>query len=153
LHKLIRAANQDFVAGAVFVAIGLLGLWLGRGLNVGTAAEMGEGYFPLLMCKILIGLGMLISANGLISPGNALERIQWRPLLLVSASVLLFAATLESLGVVAAIIAAVIVSNFAGEPARAKSVAALALVLSVAVLAIFVWGLGLPLRALPKGIF
>ena len=149
----MRAANQDFVAGLVFAAVGLLGLWVGRNLNVGTASEMGEGYFPLLMCKILIGLGALISVIGLISPGGPLERIQWRPLILVSASVLVFAAALESLGVIAAIIAAVTLSNFAGEPARAKSVAVLAVVLALAVMAIFVWGLGLPIRALPTGIF
>jgi putative tricarboxylic transport membrane protein len=132
--------------------VGLLGLWVGRDLNVGTAAEMSEGYFPLLMCKILIGLGALIGLIGFISPGGPLERIKWRPLGMVTIAVLLFAALLESLGVVLAIVAAVIVSNFAGEPARAKSVAALALVLSLAVLAIFVWGLGLPLRAFPRGI-
>ena len=137
----------------VFVAVGLAGLWVGRNLNVGSAAEMGEGYFPLLMCKILIGLGALICVIGLSSPGGALERIRWRPLVLVSAAVLVFAAVLELLGVVAAIISSVIVANFAGEPARARSVAILALVLSLAVLAIFVWGLGLPLRALPAGWF
>jgi len=149
----MRAANQDFVAGVVFASVGLLGLWVGRDLNVGTAAEMGEGYFPLLMCKLLVGLGALISVIGLISPGGPLERIEWRPLTLVSASVLVFAAALESLGVIAAIIAAVTLSNFAGEPARAKSVAVLAVVLSLAVMAIFVWGLGLPIRALPTGLF
>jgi hypothetical protein len=149
----MRAANRDFLAGVVFAAVGLFGLWAGRDLNVGTAAEMSEGYFPLLMCKFLIGLGALIAAIGLVSPGGPLERVQWRPIAMVTLSVLAFAAVLESLGVVIAVIAAVIVSNFAGAPARARSVAALALVLSLAVLAIFVWGLGLPLRALPKGLF
>lgn len=149
----MRAANQNFVAGLVFAGVGFFGLWAGRELNVGTAAEMGEGYFPLLMCKFLIALGALISVIGLIASGEPLERIKWRPLTLVTGSVLAFAAALESLGVIAAIVAAVIVANFAGEPERAKSVVTLAVVLSLAVLAIFVWGLGLPIRALPTGIF
>lgn len=149
----MRAANQDFVAGLVFAAVGVLGLWAGRDLNVGSAAEMSEGYFPLLMCKLLIGLGAIIAAVGLVSPGAPLERLRRRPLAMVTLSVLAFAAVLESLGVVVAVIAAVIVSNFAGTPARPRSVAALALVLVLAVLAIFVWGLGLPLRALPRDLF
>lgn len=149
----MRAANQNFVAGLVFAGVGFFGLWAGRELNVGTAAEMGEGYFPLLLCKFLIALGALISVIGLIASGEPLERIKWRPLTLVTGSVLAFAAALESLGVIAAIVAAVILSNFAGEPERAKSVVTLAVVLSLAVLAIFVWGLGLPIRALPTGIF
>ena len=146
------AANQDFVAGVAFAAVGVLGLWVGRELNVGSAAEMGEGYFPLLVCKILIALGALIAAVGLIAPGAPLEALRWRPIAMVTLAVLAFAFVLEELGVIIAVIAAVIVSNFAGAPARARSVALLAGVLSLAVLAIFVWGLGLPLRALPKGL-
>lgn len=149
-HARHRVATQDVVAGALFAAIGLAGLWIGRKLNVGTAADMGEGYFPLAMCWVLVGLGALIVMKGLMRPVEALEPFAWRGLLLVSAAVLGFALVLEPLGVIAAIVLAVLLANSAGIPMRSRGVIVLAAVLSVAVLAIFVWGLGLPLRALPR---
>ncbi|MFM9881411.1 MAG: tripartite tricarboxylate transporter TctB family protein [Burkholderiales bacterium] len=145
-----RFAKTDVLAGLVFATVGLAGLWVGRSLNVGSAGEMGEGYFPLLMCWFLVGLGAIIAIGGWLRAGEAIAAIAWRPVGFVTAAVLGFALVLESLGVVAAVIAAVVLANHAGEPMRARGVTVLALVLAIAVLAIFVWGLGLPLRALPR---
>jgi hypothetical protein len=103
---------------------------------------MGEGYFPLLMCWILVGLGAIITTLGWIKAGESVAAIAWKPVGFVTAAVLGFALVLEWLGVVAAVIVAVLLANFAAEPMRAR-----------AVIAIFVWGLGLPLRALPKGLW
>ena len=33
-------ASKDFLAGGLYMAFGLLGLWLGRSLDVGTASAM-----------------------------------------------------------------------------------------------------------------
>ncbi len=143
--------KENLAAGLIFAGLGLAGLFVGRNLNVGTAAEMGEGYFPLAMCWLLVGLGALIAAKAWFGADERAQGFAWRPVGFVTAAVLGFALALETLGVVAAIIAAVVLANFAGSPMRARQVTLLALVLSVAVLAIFVWGLGLPLRALPKG--
>ena len=145
-----RLAKTEVLAGLVFATVGLAGLWVGRTLNVGSASEMGEGYFPLLMCWFLVGLGAIIATFGWVRAGEPVASIAWRPVGFVTAAVLGFAFVLESAGVVAAVIAAVVLANFAGEPMRARGVAVLALVLAIAVLAIFVWGLGLPLRALPR---
>lgn len=144
-----RLASEKLLAGVLFLAIGVAGLWVGRSLNVGTAAEMGEGFVPLAMCWALVLLGALIAASGWLRPGSRVEPIRWRPLIWVSASVLVFAAALEPLGVLVATFIAVVLAALAGERVRARGTIALALILALAVLAIFVWGLGLPLRALP----
>ena len=49
--------TKDFLAGVMFVAFGLLGLWLGRTLEAGTASAMEAGYFPRLICGLLIAIG------------------------------------------------------------------------------------------------
>jgi hypothetical protein len=147
-----RLTAENVLAGLLFLAVGLAGLWLGRTLNVGTLEEMGEGFFPLAMCWLLVVLGALIAGVGLFKPGEQAERVTWHAPFWITAAVLAFAATLESLGVIVATFVSVVIATFAGSQARARSTIMLAAVLTLAVLAIFVWGLGLPLRALPRAL-
>jgi hypothetical protein len=149
-----RLDDRDLWSGVAFVAIGVAALALGRGLTIGTAAEMGEGYVPIAMALLLIALGTLIALlawlGGPPAPERRLETMRWRPLLFVTAGILAFAAALESLGLIAAIAASVVAANFAGEPLRARSLLILICVLSLGVTGVFLWGLGLPVNALPR---
>lgn len=149
-----RLDDRDLWSGVAFVAIGVAALALGRGLTIGTAAEMGEGYVPIAMALLLIALGTLIALlawlRGPPAPERRLETMRWRPLLFVTAGILAFAAALESLGLIAAIAASVVVANFAGEPLRARPLLILICVLSLGVMGVFLWGLGLPVNALPR---
>ncbi len=144
-----KRGNEDVLAGLFFISIGLAGLWLGRGLAVGSAREMGEGFFPLVMSVLLIGLGIAIAATGVWRASAPVERIAWRAPLLVTLAVLVFAVALEGLGVAIAVALCVIVASIAGGSVQVRRVLILAMVLAAIVLAVFVWGLGLPLRALP----
>ncbi|MGQ0524401.1 MAG: tripartite tricarboxylate transporter TctB family protein [Betaproteobacteria bacterium] len=149
-----RLDDRDLWSGFAFVAIGVAALALGRGLTIGTAAEMGEGYLPVAMALLLIAIGTLIALlawlRGPPAPERRLETMRWRPLLFVTAGILAFAAALESLGLIAAIAASVVAANFAGEPLRARPLLILICVLSLGVTGVFLWGLGLPVNALPR---
>lgn len=149
--RLSRLADRDVAAGLVFAAIGVAGLWIGRRLNVGTASEMGEGFFPLLMCGLLVALGIAIVAAALARAPVPLPRLTWRPLVFVTAAALAFMASLEPLGVVVAVAATVVIANWSGRPLGPRPLAVLAAALALGVLSVFVWGLGLPIRALPRG--
>lgn len=142
--------NRDTAAGALFAAVGAGGLWAGRGLNVGTADAMGEGYVPLLMCGLLLALGAGLFAHGLRRAAPALPPMQSRPVLAVTAAVLAFAVALEPLGVVVAILASSLCAARAVRGVPLASVLLPTALLALLVVAIFVWGLGLPLRALPS---
>ena len=61
-------ARKDVLAGLLFCAIALLGLYLSRDYPVGTALRMGTGYVPRLLCWILLALGALILVQGLREP-------------------------------------------------------------------------------------
>jgi hypothetical protein len=37
---------REFYAGAIYIAFGVAGLWLGWAYPMGTAGRMGGGYFP-----------------------------------------------------------------------------------------------------------
>lgn len=147
--RLAKPGNEDVVAGFVFIGFGLAGLWFGRNLTVGSASEMGEGFFPVIMSVALVGLGVTIAASGIWRSAVPIERIAWRAPILVTLAVLVFAMTIETQGVVIAVALSVALSSFAGSVPRVGKVLALATILVIVVLAVFVWGLGLPLRAMP----
>ena len=44
---------QDFWAGLLFLAVGCLALWFGRGYAFGTATKMGPGYLPTVLSWVL----------------------------------------------------------------------------------------------------
>jgi hypothetical protein len=149
-----RLGDRDLWAGVVFVATGVAALALGRDLDLGTAAEMGEGYVPSAMAILLVALGLLIvllawrrSRGG---GETTIGHMRLRPVTFVTLAILSFAAALEPLGLIAAITASTIAANFAGEPLRPLPLLLLIGVLSLGVIAVFVWGLGLPVRALPR---
>ena len=61
-HVLVR---KDVLAGALFMAVAVLGLWISRDYPIGTAFRMGTGYVPRLLCWILLGLGAVVLVQGL----------------------------------------------------------------------------------------
>ncbi len=142
--------NHDTLSGALCAAVGLLGLWAGRSLEAGTAAEMGPGYVPRLLCLGLLALGLVIALTGLRRPGVRPGGIAWRPLLVVTLAVLVFAGLLERLGLALAVVAAVVIAGAATPGARTRETVIAALVLAAALVLIFITGLGLPVPALPR---
>jgi hypothetical protein len=142
--------NQDFAAGLMFAAWGVAGLWLGRHYPVGTSLRMGPGYMPWMLCWLLIAFGALIAAKGAMTPGEALARWYFRPLLLVSAGLMTFALLIENVGLPAAVMATAIVGATGGREFRLVEVVLLAIGLAVGAVAIFVWGLGLPMQIFPR---
>ena len=143
--------RKDVLAGLMFIAIAALGLWMSRNYPIGTAVRMGTGYVPRLLCWILLGLGVVVLVQGLRGSAAMLERGPsiWRAIILVPASLLVFAYTIGPLGVVAAIVLLVAVGHLAGRETRVLESAAVAAALVVLTLAIFVWGIGLPIPVWP----
>lgn len=147
----MRVRNQpDFLSGLFFIAFGVSGVVAARAYNFGSAARMGPGYFPSLLGWLLIALGGLILARALFSDGIRVPIPQLRPLLLVLGSAVVFALTLESLGLVVATFCLVFGSAMAGHQYRTTEVAVLAASLIVFSVGLFVYGLGIDFRLLPR---
>ncbi len=63
--------EQDFgltelLAGVMFIAIGGLALFLGRGYPMGSALDMGPGYIPRIVAFGLIGMGAIGVVRGVL---------------------------------------------------------------------------------------
>jgi hypothetical protein len=146
--------RKDVLAGLLFIAVSVLGLWASRNYPVGTATRMGTGYVPRLLCWFLLGLGVLVMVQGLRDRSRAGQLDEtppvWRSILFVTASLMVFAFAIQPLGVVIAIALLVLVGAFAGRESRPLEAAAAAVLLSVLTLVIFVWGIGLPIPVWPE---
>ncbi len=134
---------QDFWAGVMFIAFGGAAIFFARSYAFGSAAKMGPGYFPSVLGGILIALGLITSMRGLVFAGQPVGRFNWKPLLYVLGSIMLFAFALQSLGLVVAIFALIVVSALGGHEFKLKEVLGLALILAVGSVAIFNYGLQL----------
>lgn len=145
--------RKDLGSGLLFVGFGLAGLLLSPGYRMGTAARMGPGYFPFLVSLCLTGLGVTLCVRSLRKPSVPIERgrpIQYRPVLLVLGAVFLFGLSLKPLGLLLSSFILVLISSAAHREWRFVESLVTALVLSVLVTALFVYGLGMPLDIWPQ---
>jgi hypothetical protein len=135
-------SQKDFFAGLLFTALGAGFAYGAATYQVGDAARMGPGYFPLLLGIILALMGGVVTVQSFISgtpDGDPIGTIAWRPLLLVLGANVAFGVLLVGVpalgipgfGLVAAIFALVIIASFAGEKFVLKEVLILSAILSV----------------------
>ncbi len=148
----MKIRNQtDFSAGLLYVALGSFAAFVASGYTMGTAANMGTGFFPFWLGIFLAGIGIAICASSVRS-GTAVETLSswdWKSLLWVSASLLVFALLFEAAGMVLSIFALVFISSLASHEFRWKVVIVNACVLNVISYSAFVWLLNIPLRVWP----
>jgi putative tricarboxylic transport membrane protein len=150
-HPLLR---KDVLSGLLFIVIALLGLWLSRDYPIGTALRMGTGYVPRLLCWILLGLGVVVLVQGLREAQTARalsfgDASGWRPVIFVTASLVIFGLSLERLGLVVSILLLIAVGAVAARGLRPLETLAAALVLIALSWAIFIVGLGLTIPVWP----
>jgi hypothetical protein len=147
-------ARKDVLAGLLFCAVALIGLIVSRDYPIGTALRMGTGYVPRLLCWVLLALGALVLLQGLrdaeVGRIAALSGSASRPVIFVTASLVLFGLTIERLGLVVAILLLIAVGAVAARGLRPIETMAAALVLIVLSWGIFIVGLGLAIPVWPE---
>ena len=143
-------ADKDFLAGTLYMTFGLLGLWLGRSLEAGSA-EAGAGYFPRLICALLVIVGAALAALSAVRAGQCIERGKLRPFALVTLSCLAFALLLYPLGLVLTLVVSIVLACLADASSRIRAVPLilLCLILIGANVGIFVVGLRIAIPLWP----
>ena len=143
--------TKDFLAGMLFMAFGVAGLWLGRSLEIGSASAMGAGYFPLLLSLLLLGLGAALTVTGAIGSGEKPAPANWRAFALITLSSIAFAVLLRPLGLVPATAATVLVASLAARMIGLVALLALAAALALLNVTVFAWLLDMPIALWPRG--
>jgi hypothetical protein len=98
---------------------------------------------------LLAALGAVIALRSFALDGGPVPRLYARPLGISLLAIVLFGIALQWLGLVAAVAVLVLVGGFAAREVRPLESLALAAVMVVFSVAVFVWLLGLPLPLWP----
>ncbi len=135
-------SQKDFYSGLLYTVVGAAFAYGATSYNVGTAARMGPGYFPLLLGSLLAIIGGIIIFKSLVVETPTGDRIgswAWKPLSFIISGNLLFGVLLGGLpsiklpamGLIVAIYGTTLVVSMAGDKFKLKEVLILATVLSV----------------------
>jgi hypothetical protein len=137
--------KQDFWSGAMFAVLGMGFAWRASHYSLGTAARMGPGYFPFWLGLVLALLGAVVLLGSLSKRADEtrVAGFDWRIVVLVIGSVLLYAVVLPWLGVYLSVFLLVILSSLASHEFHWKVAVANALFLVAFSYLAFIKGLGL----------
>jgi uncharacterized membrane protein len=139
--------RNDLAAGAIFVVLGLaFGAESILSLPIGSAVRMGPGYFPLVLSGLLVVTGAAIVLRSIGQATPAERPVPWRGLAVLLPAPIVFGATIRGLGLVGATALVVLISAFASRRVSPMLAILLAAGLTAFCVAIFHYGLGLPIR-------
>lgn len=136
--------KRDLTAGLLLVAVGAAFAFGSLELRIGTARQMGAGYFPLIFSGATIVAGVLVAAAALFRAG-ALVIPPWRPFAAICASIAAFIVGMSLVGLVPAAVVAVWVAAFADRRSTKRGAVVLSAGVAAACWLIFVVALRLPI--------
>lgn len=127
----------------MFIGFGLIALYFGQKLALGTPVRMGPGYVPRMLSLILCGLGLLVCIVALVSGSEPVERLKWKPITLVTIGIVCFALLFERAGLIPALVVLVMIASLANDEFKLMEVIGNIIALSVLCTLVFKVGLSM----------
>ena len=158
----MKIKNQpDFYSGLMFLGVGIAFAWGATNYNVGDAARMGPGYFPLVLGILMALVGAVVALKAIGASGADDEKIgrwAWRPLVYVIAANVVFGVLLAGLdviglpafGMVVGIYALTFIASMAQAGWKFSTTFILATVLAIGSYLVFVLALKLQFPVWPE---
>lgn len=140
---------RDFWAGIAFIAMGGAFLVASARFAMGTAADIGPGFFPAIVAALLAIVGVFLAIGGLAVDGPRIEPMRLRPAALVLAGLVSFGLIIDRGGLVLATAALVVISSAAGGRFKPLQSAIIAVALIALAIVVFRVGLGMQIRLWP----
>lgn len=145
-------SQKDFWSGLMFLIVGIAFAIGAMEYSMGSSARPGPGYFPLILSTILAILGAFILFESLTietPDGEPVGKIAWKPLLIVTFSILVFAVALPRLGMFLTIPLLIVIVSTAGDEFHWMGVIINSIVLTIGSYLVFIAGLGLTIPLYP----
>ena len=139
----------DLLTAGMFIGLGALGLYMARGLEGGTLAQMGPGFLPRVVCILLILVGLAVGLPAMRRPAEQIEAIRTRPLVVITLAIVGFAFAATHLGFVLASLWLVIAGSLADPGGKWPQTLMLAAGLTLFGALVFVYGLGVQVPLWP----
>lgn len=153
MNQDFRIRRPDIVLGIVLIGVGAGAATLSVGYDVGHLKAVGAGFFPLVVSALLGLCGLLIALSSTRSSDAVLEipRHAVRSVLAIFGAIFVFAMSIDTLGLVPAIMLTVAVSAFGSYEGVGKHVLIVAVVVPLLCYLTFVVGLDLRIPAFQLG--
>jgi len=142
---------KDFVAGLMFIVVGIAAIVIASNYTLGTAARMGPGYFPRILGILMITLGAILALRSFKLKGEPLPGWRWKPVIVVLGSVVIFGAIVNWAGLVLSTVLLIIMSSAASHEFRPKEAVISGVLLAILAVGVFVIGLKLQIGIWPGG--
>ena len=146
-------SQKDFWSGLMFVAIGLGFAWGATSYSFGSSARPGPAYFPFGLGILLAIMGALVwfaSITVETEDGEPIGSIAWKPLIIITGSVVMFGFILPKLGMILSLPLLIIVAALAGDEWHWKDSVISVVVLTLGSWLIFIKGLNLVIPLWPS---
>ncbi len=141
---------QDLAFGIFLLALSALGFYGAADLAIGTTIRMGPGYIPRALSAIIGAMGLVLVVRGLTGArGERLEGWAWINVALILGAFVVFALTLERLGLVVAVASLVVISSIAAPDRKWHEIAIFAVGAAAFSAVLFKTLLGIPLKLWP----
>ena len=145
-------SQRDFWSGLMFVVVGIGFSWGATNYSFGVAARPGPGYFPFGLGIILALIGAFILFESLVietDDGEPIGAWAWKPMLLITVSVVIFGFILPRLGMILSLPILIVVASLAGDEYHWKDAIISIVVLTIGSWLIFIKGLALVIPLWP----
>jgi hypothetical protein len=142
----LKIRNQrDFGAGVMYIVVGIFFSSIATHYRMGTTAQMGPGYFPFWLGALLSLIGLILTFSSISKKTNAekIPKCDFKIVLWITGSILLYAVLLPTLGFIFAIFVLVFVSSSVSHEFGWKGTLVNATVLVIFTYLAFVVGLSL----------
>lgn len=136
--------NKRFLSGIMFLVIGAVAIYIAQDYPMGTALRMGPGYFPIVLGGIIGLFGIYELIIGVLKPDAVKGNWSIRALIILPLSAVIFGILMEKAGFIPALIALIFASASASKEFKFVEVLMSAVVITIASVAVFIYGLGLP---------
>ncbi|MGJ4943411.1 tripartite tricarboxylate transporter TctB family protein [Bradyrhizobium sp. HKCCYLS1011] len=143
-------APQDYYGGIALMAIALFALWASSDLQGMRGFSFGPGTAPRMLGVLLLGLGAVVAATGVIADGADIAPYHWRGPLFVTLAILTFAVAIRPLGLVVAGLASFLISALGTSETRWGETLVVGIALTIGCALLFPYVLGLPMPLFPR---
>lgn len=124
--------RTEVISGLMFMGIGSFSVaYTISELQIGSANQMGPGYFPMMLGLVLIALGFAIVLTGGFQAEEVAPPVPWRGLVLITASPILFALCIAPLGLFLATIISVFFASLASSEINLRRSLLIALAMGI----------------------
>jgi putative tricarboxylic transport membrane protein len=142
--------QQDFYGGMALILLSLIAFVASNDLPGMRGFAFGPGTAPRLFAFALALLSLVVVVMGLMTTGPYVTKYKIRGVIFITGSILTFAATIRSLGLVIASFATIVICAAAAEDVRWRETVLWAVILTTFCSFLFPYGLNLPFQLWPR---